>query len=233
MVKSADFVTDTKLLGLLVADALKNKGWGRVDRASITVKDTSGYGGSKTFKVSATGIDVTPAIVSLHSRAETVTDDPISEPRAEAAALLFGKHGVGVKRLAHGVDWFIEPWEGYGTPVLIKKEDMVVFATEIAKIHQLPTDWYTPFQAKRRELEPALAAAPDGSHIWWYSARPKDFLHANMDQESLAGYAQPLFTPRSQAAARQVTNHGNCAHDGAGVAVNVYTAEKSSASGNS
>ena len=96
MVKSADFVTDIKLLGLLVTDALKNKGWGRVDRASITIKDNSGAGGSKTFKVSATGIDVTPAVVSLRSRAEIVTDDLISESRSEAAALLFGKHGVGV-----------------------------------------------------------------------------------------------------------------------------------------
>lgn len=204
LVKSQDFVTDTTALGLLVADALKNKGWGKVDRSSITVKDNSGYGGSKTFKVSATGVDVTPATVALHSRVEASTDDPITESRIEAAALLFSKHGMGVKRLAHGVDWYLEPWEGYGEPVLITKEDMVVFAGEVAKIHQMPTNWYNPFRAQQKEQNPGLAAAPDGSHIWWYflSSDWRAWLgnNSNIDQEQLVEYAQPLFTPQTQAA---------------------------------
>ena len=149
----------------LVATALtRHHGWAEVDRDSIIVKDSRGHGhgawdGRKKYKVWAPGIEA----VALHKRTDPAPDSALSTARKEAAALLLSKQGLYPKRLAQGTEWYIERWVGYGSPVLITKADMGVLATELAKMHKLPTEWYSPFRDKLRQLEPAFAAAPEGS----------------------------------------------------------------------
>ena len=49
--------------------ALKERGWGSVDKTKIDVQDKSGQGGSKTYKVSG-GTGAEPRVVSLHLRSK-------------------------------------------------------------------------------------------------------------------------------------------------------------------
>eukprot|EP00928_Gymnodinium_smaydae_P056790 TRINITY_DN40117_c0_g1_i1.p1 TRINITY_DN40117_c0_g1~~TRINITY_DN40117_c0_g1_i1.p1 ORF type:complete len:397 (+),score=44.25 TRINITY_DN40117_c0_g1_i1:164-1354(+) len=200
-IKSVELQTDLKALGLLVAEALKPHGWDSVDPASIVVEDKSSGSGNKTYKVRAAGVDE----VSLHSRDSWYSQ---SETRTEAAVKLFGEHGVSPKRLAQGVDWFIEPWEGYGEPTWTKIDDMKVMGRELAKVHMMPIEWFDPFRAKLKAEHPCLASVPAGSHIWWYASHNLA-MFADSDPAWMAEFAQPMFTPQSKAGARIVTCHGD------------------------
>jgi hypothetical protein len=204
--KSMELRTDLKALGSLVAEALKPHGWGSVDAASLVVKEHSGGSGNKTYHVSVPAGGVTPSEVALHSRDPWYAE---FEPRIRAAATLLGEHGLSPKRLAEGVDWHIEAWEGCGEPVWATVEDMKVLGKELAKLHKLRTDWHEPFRAQLKEKFPeALASVPDHSHIWWYAAANlKAF--AEDDPTWLAEFSQPMFEPRSKAGARIVTCHGD------------------------
>jgi len=192
-----------------VADALKNRGWGKVDRDSIQVQDYSGGGGSKTYKVWATGVDVTPTHVALHSRADVVKEEQMSEERTEAAALLFGDHGLAPRRLVQGVDWYVEPWLGYGQPTIRTCADMQVLGREVAKIHQLPTEWYDPFRVGLKREFSCLADIPDDSHAWWYACRMKACIDPDSHPDWAPKYLQPLFTPLTEAGGKIVTCHGD------------------------
>ena len=108
---------DYEAQATLVASALA--GWQGVDLETISVEDKSGYGGSRTFKVTAPGAE--PPAVALHSRnvvEETTHEteggcvDHDSEARQEAAAVAFAQADCAPSRLAQGGDWFIECWEG-------------------------------------------------------------------------------------------------------------------------
>lgn len=206
-IKSADLRDNLTAIGLLVADALKDSGWGQVDRDSIKVEDASGAGGSMTYKISAAG--ATPTAVGLHSRDSSLC--PKSEERTRAAAQIFGENGLSPRRIAEGIDWFIDPWEGFGQPIWATVADMKVLGKELAKVHKLPIDWYTPFKAQLKEEFPFYAKVPDSSHIWWYSCRTLVLVtnHAAKEPEWLREYVQPMFTPQTKAAARIVTCHGD------------------------
>ena len=76
-------------------------------------------------------------------------------------ATLFGDHGVSPKRLASGVDWVIEPWEGHGEPTWATLNDMKVLGSELAKLHKVPTDWCDSFSAKLKEENPCRQRTPN------------------------------------------------------------------------
>ena len=160
--KNRSVVKSATALGLLVADALKDRGWRSVDRASIQVENLSGMGGSQTYRVSAP--DVAPSSVALHCRDMTIVL-PAEEKRLGAASRVLSEHGLTPPRLAEGVDWFIEPWEGTGRPTITTVADMRALGTELAKLHKTPTAWYAPFRAQLKEDYPFLAKVPDDSHI--------------------------------------------------------------------
>ena len=206
--KSADLHDNLTAIGLLAAEALRGCGWNGVDRDSIQVEDLSGAGGSKTYKISVTGGGVTPAAVAFHSRDGSLSKK--SEERTAAAALLFGKHGLSPRRLAQGVDWFIESWKGYGQPTWATADDMRALGKEVAKVHKLPIEWYAPFRAQLKEEFPLYTKVPDNSHIWWYSCRTADLVTPHgTDPEWLAEYVQPMFTPQTKVGSRIVTCHGD------------------------
>jgi len=209
-IKSLELQDDLKALANLTADALKAHGWGSIDRATIQVQDLSGLGGSKNYKVTATGVDVSegPSEVALHSRMSEL--DKKSEERTHTLCRLCGEHGVSPRRLAEGVDWYIEAWEGYGDILIDKAAVMRVVGKELAKMHKLPTDWYDPFREDLKKDFTVLAKVPHASHIWWYSCRMEIIFPASKsDQDFMAEFAQPMFTPQTKAGARMVTCHGD------------------------
>ena len=101
---------DTRVLGIFTAETLKHKGWGDVDRSKITVEDKSGFGGSKTYKISCEGAK--PPAIAFHCRRGEHIKDEHSELRTEAAATYYAHRGAAPKRWGEGEDWFIEAWEG-------------------------------------------------------------------------------------------------------------------------
>lgn len=161
-----------------------------------------------------TSADVEHWAVALHSRTGWgLTKE--SEAREQAAARLFAAHGLSPRRLAQGVDWFIDPWEGYGQPTLATVADMEVLGKELAKVHKMPIEWFDAFRAELQAEFPFLATVPANSHIWWYSCRMECMFPSKPDAEKpcdpvwLAEFAQPMFTPQSTAGARVVTCHGD------------------------
>ena len=165
----------------------------------------SGNGGSKTFKVSAPG-DFPP--VALHCLGEEVAPDPVSEQRLAAAQVLFAKHGLCPTRLAEGGDWFCESWGGVTlgqafslnspevhapTASIVGLETAGATHAELgallARVHQLPTDWFDPWRAQLKSKYPGLANAPDTSPIWWSTGKSK-YMLAFQDDELLAKYVQ-------------------------------------------
>eukprot|EP00928_Gymnodinium_smaydae_P084103 TRINITY_DN67358_c0_g1_i1.p1 TRINITY_DN67358_c0_g1~~TRINITY_DN67358_c0_g1_i1.p1 ORF type:complete len:391 (-),score=68.13 TRINITY_DN67358_c0_g1_i1:54-1226(-) len=94
--------------------------WKEVDISQIEVKEVSGLGGSKTFKVSlretsdASGasVDTVPAAVAFHARSEL--NNSLLEERTIEAGRAFASAGIGPKLLAEAEDrkWCINEWAG-------------------------------------------------------------------------------------------------------------------------
>jgi len=209
-IKSLELQGDLKAIANLTADALKAHGWGSVDRAAIQVKENSGQGGGKTYKVTASGVDASegPSQVAFHSRPSWLPKK--YEERTRAACRLFAENGVSPRRLAEGPDWYIEVWEGYGDPLIDKAAGMRVLGKELAKVHKLPIAWFDPFREDLKKEFPVLAKVPNTSHIWWYSCRMEIiFPPSETDQDWLTEFAQPMFTPQTKAGARIVSCHGD------------------------
>ena len=132
---------DLKILGKFMQGVLE--GWKHVDQTKIEVEDCSGYGGSKTYKLSCK--DATPPVVGFHWRNEEVTG--LSDQRAYAAAALFEARDAAPKRLGEGEDFFIDEWAGtsLGTEPHMYKTPRVRF-TLVPKDdeHRLIFDKLTP-----------------------------------------------------------------------------------------
>ncbi|CAK0789214.1 unnamed protein product [Prorocentrum cordatum] len=124
-----------EMLAEHIADILP--GWSGVDRSTIVVQNVSAEGGGSVYKVSADG--AMPPKVALHVWDEE--SDDILKERTTAAALVFASAGLGPKRLAHGGDWFVEPWEGSGEPEWTD-EKLVEVAELVAKVHRISPEWY-------------------------------------------------------------------------------------------
>eukprot|EP00927_Polykrikos_kofoidii_P060728 TRINITY_DN55650_c0_g1_i1.p1 TRINITY_DN55650_c0_g1~~TRINITY_DN55650_c0_g1_i1.p1 ORF type:complete len:631 (+),score=66.63 TRINITY_DN55650_c0_g1_i1:125-1894(+) len=195
-------------LAEMVANIMKGQGWGEVQKSQLKVEDTSGHGGSKTYKVTAPdGVD--PPIIALHSRSEEVVGDPLSEPRMAAAAKLFASHGLAPTRVAQGGDWFIEVWEGIGQPQFQDNESYQKLGQLVAAIHKLPTAWYDEWRDKLCDAHSFLKDVPMGSHVWWYAGRPMTML-GKMEEECRNIYIMSeLLAPASTPGQRIVTTHSD------------------------
>ena len=148
--------------------------------------------------------------MALHTRSTAEVSDPLSDPRAHAAAEVFAAHGFGPRRLAQDAEWFIEPWEGSGQPVIRSVAEFRELGAFVARYHdQLPTEWYEPWRTKLRQRVPALQSAALGCHVWWWAARPDTWL-VDLDDECLAMWASDyFFEPQTDVGRRLVTSHGD------------------------
>ena len=91
-------------MGFFAAEVLP--GWKNCDRSKIITENKSGYGGSRTCKITCEGAD--PPAIAYHCRRGDATLDLISEKRTHIALKLLGDNGIGPKLLAEGDDWWIE-----------------------------------------------------------------------------------------------------------------------------
>ena len=219
--KSTELHADLPALKRLVVAALQAQAgcWGDVADPEEQVEiqtDDVGCGGSKTFQLTVKLEGCEPRRVALHSRATresggTLTKE--SEARLGAASRLLTGFGLSPKRLAEGADWYIEVWEGRGQPRWRTTADMRVLGRQVAKLHQLPTDWYDPFRDQlKHELFPGLySSTPDACHVWWYACRTEFMFDEELmaDEEWKRSFFRPLFIPLSKAGGRLVTCHGD------------------------
>jgi hypothetical protein len=164
---------------LLVAQVAKEKvsTWGEFELSQIDVKEVSGLGGSKTFRVSIreASADVIPAAVAFHSRSDH--SDPLLEERNISVGRVFAMAGIGPMIVAEDEDhqWCINQWGGES---IVEKfagpgcqsDAMGVGAVEkmtiwshagefrervgqlLGRIHRVPTDWAEPFIASKQFL---------------------------------------------------------------------------------
>ena len=223
MLKERDHADDA--IASLVADALPS--WRELDARAIEVVDVSkGTIGqlmdmaaprSKTYMVSAPD-GVVPRVVALHSRSEASTAEAHSEPRLRAASAALAAAGLAPRRLAEGGDWFIVEWGGrtLGHPFGADMSDELgrslpaELGRLLARVHAVPTAWYDETRARLRDAVPALARVKDdGSHVWWYTARAREWGLDALDGDAMAAWAACLPPPASRAAARVVTIHGD------------------------
>lgn len=204
---------DLRSIGHLVAEVLKDCGWNEVNRDAVLVEDKSGHGGSKTYKVTGPGME--PPVVAVHARSLSSVADPIWERRMEAAAVQLARYEVAPRRLAQGVDWFIEAWEGVHIGELQLACELTDGNTSVqelarlmAKIHKIPTEWFEVFREQLGIVKFGLQGAPQGSCIWWPACRVEEWMTKMSDEHLLRLIAVEL-KPRSSAGARIVTVHGD------------------------
>lgn len=187
----------------IVSDVLP--GWKAVEHGRVEIRKTSGHGGSQTYKLSAA--DVEPQYLALHSRSPEAQSNALSEERMGVAWAVFAQNGLAPRRLAQGGNWYIEEWGGK----TLSKTDLATLPEDLgrflAKIHQVPKDWFDVFRARLKNDIPALERVPDGSHIWWFSAR-KDMI-SEFDEVEMEKWAASMPAPRSEIAARLVTVHAD------------------------
>lgn len=188
-----------------IADILP--GWSDIDRSTIKVENVSAEGGGSVYKVSAEG--ARPPKVALHVW-DPESDDILKE-RTTAAANVFASAGLGPKRLAHGGDWFVEPWEGSGEPEW-SDEKLVEVAELVAKVHRISPEWYEAHRERICERMPALREVPYSSHVWSWTSR--DYLLGDLTEECLQAWLGARFLqPTSPLALRLVNSHADC-HSG-------------------
>ena len=107
-VAADDHPAQIELVMTAMAD-LDPTGWGTLSASEIEIKDLSGKGGSRTFRVSAPeGSSAVPPKLALHSRGEN--HDDFFMRRMAAAQQALAEHGLAPPRILEGKDWTIEPW---------------------------------------------------------------------------------------------------------------------------
>jgi len=196
---------ESEALANLVKVALGGA-WADTPIAKIEVKNTSGMGGSATYRVSAPH-----QTVALHSRSETSVADLLFEQRMKAASKLFAAHNLGPARLAEGVDWYIEPWQGQGEPKFDSVGKFEQLGRLMGQVHMMPTDWFDEWRAKICEANPDLKVVDKGSWLWILASRPAeeqkwDKINPEARELLLQDY---FYAPQSEPGKRIVTLHGD------------------------
>lgn len=201
---------DMRGVAALVAAAMakldNTSGWGSADPQNVQVTNNSGQGGSQTYKITCEGC--VPQSVALHSRTDMVAKLRLSEQRMEAAASQLSSFGLTPARLAHGGDWFIEPWEGE----VLSSKSVEIFAEVgrlVARIHGIPPDWFDEWREKLCKAHPSLRGIPLLSHVWLYTCRYEEWLEPVPEEFRNVYFAAELTSPTSLAGKRLVTTHGD------------------------
>jgi len=141
--------------------------------------------------------------------------DSVALLRIEKAAELFAKVALAPRRLAYGCRWFLEQWGGVtlaptsttriGNVSIIKE-----IASLLAQIHSIGTEWYDDQREELCIRLPELRRANIGSHVWWFANAPCNNKLPRLTNDALKRWASAdFFAPRSQAAVRVVTCHGD------------------------
>jgi len=180
----------------------------------VELKDVSGVGGSKTFKVKAEkAAESLPITVVLHRADEKDNMEHFFMRRMAAASQVLSDAGIGPRRLEMGGDWYLEEWDARckGSPMPRTLEDWANIGRLTARLHRVPTEWFIPFRGELIQQHPHMNGVPKGSHVWMWLSRWGAMQGCLMEDHALfLDYADPgPFAPRHPAAYRIVTVHGD------------------------
>eukprot|EP00927_Polykrikos_kofoidii_P066800 TRINITY_DN62361_c0_g1_i1.p1 TRINITY_DN62361_c0_g1~~TRINITY_DN62361_c0_g1_i1.p1 ORF type:complete len:861 (-),score=115.43 TRINITY_DN62361_c0_g1_i1:180-2690(-) len=206
-------VNDKARLAEMVVKALSDDpGWAAIKNySSIDITDKSGLGGSKTFKVVAPiGSEPLPSprAVALHILPRDHKKSYMQ--RMSKAAFALGEAGVAPKRIVEGSDWYLEPWESDGKPPAGKPQDWYNLGLLLARVHQVPVEWFEKCEEEIVSSNPQASATPKGSHAWLFLVRIFPCKGCLKDAKLFAEYADPgPMAPVHPIASRIVTAHGD------------------------
>lgn len=208
-------------------DELKSRGlpYSQISAQDLDVKDCSGHGGCRTFKVSAKdpeNKDLPPIVV--HSRQNDRPEHFMKRLSDAHAALAAAE--LAPPRLAEGGSWFLGRWDGVGKPECRTEEDCVRQGRLMGQVHSVDPSWFDEHRAALVKLAPHLADADETSHVWAYASRGHHgdnmcnlfttgaFATADGEEGIWREYLDmgPL-SPRHPIAKRLVTAHGDL-HNG-------------------
>jgi thiamine kinase-like enzyme len=205
---------DTEAYKKLCSEILP--GWKGIDTSKIEIKNISGHGGSKTYKISCKY--ASPAAVVLHGRRRN-EEDKFTEARMEDAHRSLWEAGVAPPRLYTGDYWYVEPyvsdirgtkldkWLREKFPRYQARRNRKAIKM-LADLHKnASTAWFEPHREKVIEEFPILKDAKLGSHIWLYTTRLEWYSWVPAEMKQFWQEAGP--EPITDAAKRIVVNHGD------------------------
>jgi hypothetical protein len=205
---------DTQAYKRLCSEILP--GWKGTHPSQIELKNFSGNGGSKTYKISCK--HASPAAVILHGRMRR-DEDPSTEARMQDAHKMLWEAGLAPPRLYTGDYWYIElfvpdvrktrldMWLCEKFPRYQARRNRKVIKL-LADIHKnASTAWFEPYRKKAMQEFPILKDAKLGSHIWLWTTRLEyyNWVPAEWQQFWLEAGPEPI----TDAAKRLVFNHGD------------------------
>ena len=155
--------------------------WANVKPNDISMTDVSGYGGNRTYKVTAkisdSNDDASEEVVALHlvGEASNFKKQPFMLHVQCLATAAFASINLGPRRITAKSDqFFINEWVANTKPVTTTDVDCDL-AKEIgvllAHIHQVDTQWYSEHYSLLLEKYPALLSVPKGSSFWYLTGR--------------------------------------------------------------
>ena len=178
--------------------------YSELSREAVQITNLSGGGGSVTWKVFCNDSEAEPLVI--HSRLVDTEKDPTVEGKMEAFQKILYENGLCPPRYVSGESWWIEPFYE-NVP---QKFSITQKATLLAKIHNCPTDWYTPFREQLRKYHPALQEASDHSFIFGLmKSNWMRFIHLDDPyvQKQLIKFEKII--PKTTAGKRVVSCHGD------------------------
>ena len=205
---------DTEAYKKLCSEILP--GWKGKDTSKIEIKNISGHGGSKTYKISCKY--ASPAAVVLHGRRRN-DEDKLTEARMEDAQKSMWEAGLAPPRLYTGDYWYVEPYVSDLRDTKLDKwlcERFPRYKAQrirkavkmLADLHKnASTAWFEPHREKVMEEFPILKDAKLGSHIWLFTTRLEWFSGISAEMKQFWQEAGP--EPITDAAKRIVVNHGD------------------------
>jgi len=208
-------------------------GWKAIDQKRISLKDISGYGGSRTFmvEIKPRSADKAPehTKIILRARKATQDDDPYQEQRMESSQKVLYDAGLAIPRLFEGKTFNIEPCvedlrpqNGWFKSFIFNimcvdtpKGEQAKFAALLAKVHKVPTEWYEPIRQGLQTQYPMLKTIGNGSHAWIITSRLEwwGVWRKKMTNEEIQFYFDCTREPLSEAGKKIITSHGDF-HEG-------------------
>ena len=192
----------------------------------ITVKDVSGFGGNRTYKItrvckSNKDIAGEVAFHVVGKNNNSMNQPGILEAQT-SATIAFANAGLCPKRLAQKRDeFFIDQWLP-NSKNLDRSVLDVALATKmgclLGKIHQIDPKWYLSHYERLLKTYPGLASVPKGSSIWYLIGRNWPLLFKVDHAASMGTWMRKILKkqildleikPITTAGKRIVTTHGD------------------------
>ena len=200
--------------------------WENSTTNQITVKDVSGNGGNRTYRIIRSKDENILAEVAFHLVGEKnrFGNQPDFLSVQKAATVVFASVELGPRRLHEKEDvFFINKW--FGNSKCLPSLDVDIDLAKqlgvlLARIHSIDQKWYTPHYEKLLTKYAALVDVTRGSSFWLLTTRNwplilKESHAGSMDSwmkrisEAHTHFIETEIMPFSSAGKRIVTTHGD------------------------